>query len=217
MRKGMSCSESGKLGALKSKVIQETKLQDRKENYYMIPKLCEYCGNIIKYKKRHNRFCNRSCSASFNNKGVRRHGNSDNNKKEKVCLWCGGSDFSKNSKKFCSMECHHKYEYYIFINKWKLGIDNGNRKNCIANQIRRYLFDKYNNKCSRCGWKEINPITNKVPLEIEHIDGNHKNNNEYNLDLICPNCHSLTPTYKLLNKGNGRYYRKKRYNSGKSY
>ncbi|MFW5895280.1 MAG: HNH endonuclease [archaeon] len=40
-------------------------------------------------------------------------------------------------------------------------------------------------------------------LEIEHIDGNAKNNREENLDLICPNCHSLTSTYKALNSGKG--------------
>lgn len=38
-----------------------------------------------------------------------------------------------------------------------------------------------------------------------------------NLILLCPNCHSLTPTYKALNKGNGRHNRMKRYNDGKSY
>ena len=66
------------------------------------------------------------------------------------------------------------------------------------------FFEKYQNRCSLCGWGEINPTTKKTPLEIEHIDGNYKNNKEDNLLLLCPNCHSLTPTYKALNKGNGR-------------
>ena len=35
---------------------------------------------------------------------------------------------------------------------------------------------------------------------IHHIDGDYKNNNEDNLQLICPNCHSLTETYKSHNK-----------------
>ena len=34
--------------------------------------------------------------------------------------------------------------------------------------------------------------------------GNFENNSETNLTLLCPNCHSLTPTYKGANKGNGR-------------
>ena len=71
------------------------------------------------------------------------------------------------------------------------------------------MREKYGNKCSRCGWNEVNPYTGLVPLEIEHIDGNYLNNSEDNLDLICPNCHSLTATYKGANKGNGRKDRKK--------
>jgi predicted HNH restriction endonuclease len=55
----------------------------------------------------------------------------------------------------------------------------------------------------------VNPYTGKIPLEIEHIDGNYMNNDENNLDLICPNCHSLTGTYKSLNLGHGRKSRKK--------
>ena len=74
----------------------------------------------------------------------------------------------------------------------------------ISNHIRRYLMDKYNSKCANCGWGQINPYTKVIPLEIEHIDGNYLNNNESNLILLCPNCHSLTPTYKGANKGKGR-------------
>ena len=79
----------------------------------------------------------------------------------------------------------------------------------ISGHIVHYLKDKYNNKCARCGWHEINPITGKSPLEVEHIDGNYMNNKEENLILLCPNCHSLTPTYKGLNIGKGRKERKK--------
>jgi 5-methylcytosine-specific restriction endonuclease McrA len=72
-----------------------------------------------------------------------------------------------------------------------------------------------------CGWDKINPITNNVPIELEHIDGDSTNNSLENLKLLCPNCHSLTPTFGALNKGNGRWSkrklnRRKRYNDGKS-
>ena len=58
-------------------------------------------------------------------------------------------------------------------------------------------------------WTEKNKFTNIIPLEIEHIDGNYLNNIESNLLLLCPNCHSLTSTYKGANKGNGRKDRSK--------
>ena len=57
-------------------------------------------------------------------------------------------------------------------------------------------------------WSKKNEYTGNIPLEIEHIDGNYLNNSENNLILLCPNCHSLTSTYKGANK-NGRKSRKK--------
>ena len=59
---------------------------------------------------------------------------------------------------------------------------------------------------------ETNKHTGNIPLEIEHKDGNYANNSEDNLELLCPNCHSLTATYKGANRGNGRKARNKYYN-----
>lgn len=70
----------------------------------------------------------------------------------------------------------------------------------ISNNIRTYLFEKYNNSCQICGWNKVNAFTGKCPLEIHHIDGNYLNNTEENLQLLCPNCHSLTENFKSLNK-----------------
>lgn len=90
-------------------------------------------------------------------------------------------------------------------------IDGFSGKYNISKRIRRYLFDKYNNQCSECGWSKANIATGKIPLEIHHKDGDYTNNQEDNLTLLCPNCHSLTPTYKAANMGNGRKDRKKYY------
>lgn len=50
----------------------------------------------------------------------------------------------------------------------------------------------------------MNPYTGTIPLEVEHIDGDPYNTTPDNVTLLCPNCHSLTPTYKGANKGRGR-------------
>lgn len=116
----------------------------------------------------------------------------------------------KTQKKFCSRYCQQEYEYREYIQKWKNGTETGTSgEYAISGYIRKYLKEKYNNRCAICGWSEVNIYTGKVPLEVEHIDGNYKNNKEENLSLLCPNCHSLTPTYKGANVGHGRLTRKK--------
>lgn len=44
-------------------------------------------------------------------------------------------------------------------------------------------------KCEICGisvWQG-----KKLPLELHHKDGNHFNNDFDNLEILCPNCHSI--------------------------
>jgi Zn finger protein HypA/HybF involved in hydrogenase expression len=72
------------------------------------------------------------------------------------------------------------------------------------------LIEKCNEKCSECGWNKRNETSGKIPLEVDHIDGNSENNLEENLRLLCPNCHALTPHFRNLNKGNGRAWRKEK-------
>lgn len=72
---------------------------------------------------------------------------------------------------------------------------------------------KYTNKCSSCirltlGYKKYrknycekcNFIAEHIcQLDIDHIDGNHNNNDESNLQTLCANCHRLKTH---LNKDN---------------
>lgn len=124
------------------------------------------------------------------------------------CLNCHKCINKKN--KFCSIKCQKEYEYARYIDRWKRNEETGLRGEYqISMYIKTYLFRKYHNKCARCGWGEINPYNQNIPLEVEHIDGNYKNNREENLILLCPNCHSLTSTYKGANMNYGRKQRKK--------
>jgi hypothetical protein len=117
------------------------------------------------------------------------------------------------SLRYCNSNCQAEYAYIKYIEKWKKGLISGlvGSAEESSKHIRRYLFEKYKKKCGRCGWEKQNKFTNNVPLEIEHIDGNFRNHKEHNLILLCPNCHSLTKTYKGANRGKGRKHIRKKY------
>ena len=174
-------------------------------------KQCLCCGEYIplgslgfnEYKGRN--FCSQSCSISYNNRKRIIKNKKQNKKQKKKCLNCG-KELSNNKKTYCNTKCQKEYNYKTYIDKWKNGKTNGIVGKAwidISNYIRKYIFEKYNYKCAKCGWSEINPYTGKLPLEIEHIDGDATNNKEENLTLLCPNCHSLTSTYRGANKGQG--------------
>jgi len=66
--------------------------------------------------------------------------------------------------------------------------------------LKKYLIEKYGECCSQCKWAGKNPVTGNIMIEIDHIDGNNNNNIIENVRLLCPNCHSLTPTYKYIKR-----------------
>jgi hypothetical protein len=68
----------------------------------------------------------------------------------------------------------------------------------MGKDLKRYLFKsgfKTSYACELCGWNEINPYTKKPSTQLDHIDGDNTNNCLENLRFLCPNCHSLQPTY----------------------
>jgi hypothetical protein len=110
---------------------------------------------------------------------------------------------------YCSVKCQQAFHRRALIETFLRG-DYPPAAYTGQSFIRRYLIDQEGEHCARCGWRERNPVTGRVPLELEHIDGDWRNNRPDNLTLLCPNCHSLTPTFKALNKGRGREYRQER-------
>lgn len=53
-------------------------------------------------------------------------------------------------------------------------------------------------KCYNC--KNTTWLGNPIPIELEHKNGINSDNRLDNLELLCPNCHSLTLTYRGKNK-----------------
>ena len=59
---------------------------------------------------------------------------------------------------------------------------------------KKHLITERSHRCELCGltdWRE-----SSIPLEVHHKDGNRTNNEYDNLQLLCPNCHALTDTWR---------------------
>lgn len=68
-----------------------------------------------------------------------------------------------------------------------------------SNKVRKKLLQEgyKEHRCEKCGQTEW--LGRPIPLELHHIDGNKKNNTLENFQLLCPNCHAFTDSYKGKN------------------
>lgn len=65
-------------------------------------------------------------------------------------------------------------------------------------RLRQRVFIEQDKKCNKC--KLSTWLNEPITFELEHKDGNNKNNKRENLEALCPNCHSLTKTWRGRNK-----------------
>jgi hypothetical protein len=129
---------------------------------------------------------------------------------ESTCLNCDNTfKYNPNHKrgKYCCCQCASDGRKKLYINEWILGKNSGGNGFQLSNHIRHYLLEQTKHKCPQCGWGEVNLHTGKVPLEIDHIDDDPFNHSYNNLQVLCPNCHSLKTKAPSKSKG-GRYKNK---------
>lgn len=110
----------------------------------------------------------------------------------------------KNNTKYCSNKCQRNY---TFTKEYSLWIKGELKRIIGVAWLKKAVTHLHGYKCSCCNlesWME-----SLIVLELDHINGDSTDNSVENLRLLCPNCHSQTPTYKAKNKGRGRSFRRK--------
>jgi RNase P subunit RPR2 len=120
-----------------------------------------------------------------------------------TCVECD-APLKRNAAKYCSLRCMQTRQYRAYVDRWLAGEMSGGTVAGVSDRVRRYLIEQAGEQCSRCGWAERHPITGRVPLEIDHINGDWADHSRGNVRLVCANCHSLTPSFRALNKGKSR-------------
>lgn len=161
----------------------------------MSANLCKQCMSLIVPPLI---FCGRSCSASFHNSGRIKV-----ERERRSCISCGilFVALSSSAKVYCKQGCNRRLVRKLNIDAWLSGkrIYSGAY---VPEFIKIYLFEKQNGCCQDCGFADWNG--GLIPLQLEHKDGDHTNNDPENVCLVCPNCHALKPTSGSRNKGRGR-------------
>ncbi len=187
----MTATQAGSIGGTVSAINSKLRRDDRILKYTLNPTAwCEHCNHPLPYQKRTQKFCNHSCRATYQNLA-----------RSKQITWtckgCGKNTTSLPHKKkiYCDNNCQGLKITQDMLDKFVLGLIS------FRPTLKRLLIHKVGDYCFNCKLTEWQGV--KIPLELHHVDG-VDNNFQSNLQLLCPNCHALTPNWKGKNKGNGR-------------
>jgi 5-methylcytosine-specific restriction endonuclease McrA len=63
-----------------------------------------------------------------------------------------------------------------------------------AVNLKKHLIKERGHQCEKC--KNTTWLDQPITLEVHHISGNKTDNNLINLQLLCPNCHALTDSWR---------------------
>jgi len=143
---------------------------------------CETCGktfDFIATRANTAKYCSRPCYY----KAMRKIGSVS-----VECKHCGVCFKTSPSRRrvYCSKACINKNSKETFVAKFTT---------VRKAMLRRHLLER----CERCGYDAVPEI-----LGVHHKDRNRKNNTLENLEVLCPNCHSLEHIKHIAHGGSSR-------------
>lgn len=173
------------------------------------PKQCIECCKDLMYSTDIDirKFCGHSCSAKYSNRRrsvERRLQRKSQVQRTSTCIVC--KDTIKSTNLYCNSSCMAREKYNNYITEWLDGKQSGHvgRTFQLSSHIKRYLRETRGTACSECGWDKRHPIDGSVLTEVDHIDGDASNCSPENLRILCPNCHSMTATFRARNPNSVR-------------
>ncbi len=184
----------------------------RRRKYTRIKRTCLGCDVVFEVPDGGKGNKKVTCSKSCSNKVFPKRKKQKNNNGCK-CENCGALLFNPN-RRFCNRQCFGKLQRKNTFRRIENGTYRcGNKGNSKNKALKLYLIDKYGHKCSVCSNSEW--LNKPIPIQLDHRDGDSENDKEYNIRLICPNCHAQTPNYCRKNKNSKRKHRMIDYRNGK--
>lgn len=166
---------------------------------YNGPMKCESCNVEHDGSYASGRFCSSKCARSFSTRKDRDEIN------RKVSATLKGRptkslpmlhSIESRGKAAAGLRAYHRSRRMIVTAE---GGEVAVGTESLGSQARRaILFEEQKGACARCG--NTHWMGEPITLELEHIDGDNSNNRRENLELLCPNCHSYTKTWRGRNK-----------------
>lgn len=159
---------------------------------------CEGCGSSIDGSYGSGRFCNARCARGFSTRAKRGEINERISEKLKGNR-VGGRPFVKGYDVRRGTNGPHaeivKGKIAQGVREhYRIKIASTSFEQLSKKEKKRAILVEQGGVCLHCGlseWRGL-PLT----LELDHVDGNHDNDARDNLRVLCPNCHSQTPTYR---------------------
>lgn len=179
--------------------------------------ICETCEKQHTGNYASGRFCSEICARSFASRKSR------NERNKKISKALKGRTISQNQPpvhfcEFCSKGFVKKSSLNSHVTHCPFNPKRVERENRWLKKreelmllpfemippslIRERLLKEQQGCCNRCGLSEW--LGQKITFELEHKNGDHYDNSRLNIELLCPNCHSMTDTWRGRNKNKGK-------------